>query len=396
MITQEQIERQEENEESVQIEDLMEDTEKEQPVYYQYEGHYDETPEPGINGLYGLELNDGLTDLEMQFAERLAFLCRGVMIVHGQPGCGKGTFGSYIGWKVRRIFKGKHVLLDYQPRRLFDYGYDDNRYKYVDADFMMDEVDRMAEKVSMSLGKLRRDPDEELKGNEKETARILAQKWAKTKGEVLMRDSVWELDELKRYLHNRHPNNRVGIQIGYIVAVWRHLRLLCLGMCPNIKEIDWNGFLQYVTHEVRPEWCTRWKPHTTKCIIRRKSHVGTAGVIKFETKPYPLFINGGRPRPEIGIQLHDSELALGEPEQKIIDALKSKGGFANLNEVSDLTGEEINECRLRILKMHGKYPSPNKYLFNPEAPLSCKCVFNLFNSLDYKNLNPKMSSKHEE
>jgi hypothetical protein len=167
-------------------------------------------------------------------------------------------------------------------------------------------------------------------------------------------------------------------------------------MCPNINEIDWNGFLQYVTHEVRPEWCTRWKPHTSKCIIRRKSHVSPNGVVKFETKPYPLFINGGRPRPEIGVQLLDGELALDEPEQRIIEVLKSKGGFANLNEISDLTGEEINECRLRLLSMHGKYPSPNRALYNVNASLACKCVFNLFNSLDYKNLNPKMSNKNEE
>ena len=134
MITQEQKERIEESLDTEHIEELAEDSIK----YGEYEGLYDETPEPGANGLYGLELNDGLTDLEMQFAERLAFLCRGVMIVHGQPGCGKGTFGTYLAWKIRRIFKGKRVLLDYMPKKLFDYDYDNNRYKYFNADMMMD------------------------------------------------------------------------------------------------------------------------------------------------------------------------------------------------------------------------------------------------------------------
>jgi len=206
---------------------------------------------------------------------------------------------------------------------------------------------------------------------------------------------VWELDELKRYLHNRHPNNRVGIQIGNLLTQWRHLRLLCLGMCPNINEIDWNGFIQYVTHEVRPEWCPRYKPHTTKCTIRRKSHVSNEGVIKFETKPYHLFVNGGRPRPEIGVKLLHDDLSLGEPETRIIGYLKVKGGIANLNEISDNTGEEINECKARLLAMHGKYPSPNKLLFNPESPIAVKCVFNLYNSLDYKNLNPKATKAEE-
>lgn len=384
-------ERQEEKDNTDDIERLMEDTEKN--PFASYEGEYDETPEPGVNGLYGLVLNDGLTDLEMQFAERLAFLNRGVMIVHGQPGCGKGVFGNYIGWKSRRIFADKKVILDFRPRKLFDYGYDNNRYKFFDAELMMDEVDRMAMQVDK---KLTRDADEELRGKDAEQARNLAEKWAKTRGEVLMKDSVWELDELKRYLHNRRPNNRVGMQISAILAVWRHLRLLCLGMCPNIKEIDWNGFLQYVTHEVRPEWCTRWKPHTTKCTIRRKSHVSTNGVVKFESKPYHLFVNGGRPRPEIGVQLLHDDLELDEPEQRVVDVLKYKGGFANLNEIADLTGEEINECRQRLLTMHGKYPGVGNSMFNPEAPIACKNVFSIYNSLDYKNLNPTMTARHEE
>jgi hypothetical protein len=218
-MTTEQLERLAENEETQHLEDLAEDMVA-RPTYGQYEGNYDETPEAGANGLYGLELNDGLTDLEMQFAERLAVLMRGVMIVHGQPGCGKGTYGSYIAWKGRRIFKNKKVILDYQPRILFDYGYDDNRYKYFNAELMMDEVDRMAQKADAPLP---RTLEANLKAKDEEAARVLASTWAKTKGEVLMRDSIWELDELKRYLHNRHPNNRVGIQIGYIIAVWRHL-----------------------------------------------------------------------------------------------------------------------------------------------------------------------------
>jgi hypothetical protein len=389
VISQEQREKLAENQETEHLEDLIADTTK----YGQYEGLYDETPEPGANGLYGLELNDGLTDLEMQFAERLAALARGVMVVHGNPGCGKGTFSAYIGWKIRRIFKGKRVLLDYMPKPLFDYSYDDNRYKFFNVDFMMDEVDRMADRAGKSI---KRDADEELTGKEKEMARLMAQKWAYSKqAEVLMKDSVWELDELKRYLHNRHPNNRVGIQISNILTQWRHLRLLCLGMCPNINEIDWNGFLQYVTHEVRPEWCTRFKLHTTKCIIRRKSHVSNTGVVKFESKPYPLYVNGGRPRPEIGVQLLNPDISMGEPEKRVVSYIQAKGGMSNLNEISDNTGEEINECRLRLLKMHGVFPSPDKLLYNPESLIRCMTVFNLFNSLDYKNLNPARSKMEE-
>jgi hypothetical protein len=391
MITLEQQERREENEESEQLEDLAEDIGR--GKFAKYEGHYDESPEAGEDGLYGLRLADGLTDLEMQFAERLATISRGVMITHGNMGCGKGVFATYVSWKMRRIFSGRRVILDYEARKTFDYGYDRNRFKYFGMDMMMDEVDRMAD---MADNNISRDPElKPLHGIEKETAEILAQKWADTNGKVLMNDAVWVLDELKRYLHNRKPNNRVGMQISAILTQWRHLGLLCVGMCPNINEIDYNGFLQYTSYEVRPRWCTRWKPHTTKCIIRRKTSVSNDGVVIFDSKPYVLYVNGGRPRPEVGVRLLDGDLALDEPEQKIIEVLKEKNGFANLNEISDMTGEEINECRYRLLKMHGKYPTGNKLLFHPDKPIACSCVFNLYNSRDYKNLNPRMNKTEE-
>jgi hypothetical protein len=390
MKTTEQLERQEENEESEQLEDLAEDIVKN--PFSKYEGHYDESPEAGEDGLYGLRLADGLTDLEMQFAERLATISRGVMITHGNMGCGKGVFATYISWKMRRIFS-RRVILDYEARRTFDYGFDNNRFKFFGVEMMMDEVDRMADKAEDRKG-LTRDVEAQLHGIEKEAAQLLAQKWADSQGKVLMNDAVWVLDELKRYLHNRRPNNRVGMQISAILTQWRHLGLLCIGMCPNIDEIDYNGFLQYTNYEVRPRWCTRWKPHTTKCIIRRKTSVSNNGVVMFDSKPYVLFVNGGRPRPEIGVKLIDANLPQDEPEQLVIDCLEEHGGFANLNEISDYTGEEINECKYRLLKMHGKYPTNNKLLFNPDKAIACSNVFNLYNSRDYKNLNPKM--KNEE
>ena len=390
-MTTEQKERQEENEDTQELEDLAEDIEK-HPSFTKYEGHYDDSPEAGEDGLYGLHLADGLTDLEMQFAERLATISRGVMITHGNMGSGKGVFATYISWKMRRIFTGRRVILDYEARRTFDYGFENNRFKYFGMGMMMDEVDRMADMAEDRNA----NRDEELKplhGIEKETAEILAQKWADSNGAVLMENAIWVLDELKRYLHNRKPNNRVGMQISAILTQWRHLGLLCIGMCPNIAEIDYNGFLQYTTYEVRPKWCTRYRPDTTKCTIRRKTSVSNNGVVAFESKPYNLFVNGGRPRPEIGVRLLDGNLPQDEPEQKIIEFLETKDGFSNLNEISDYTGEDINECKYRLLKMHGKYPTGTKLLYNPDKSIACSSVFNLYNSRDYKNLNPRMKSE---
>ena len=403
MITSEHRERFEENFETEPLEELAADAKAhpiidDRPAFGEYEGHYDESPEAGEDGLYGQQLNDGLTDMEMSFASRLSFLCRGVMIVHGRPGCGKGTFGAYMAWKIRRFF-GKRVILDYEAKPIFDYGYETNRFKFFTAETMMDEVDRMALKAETTSQPIKRDM-ETLKGADKEKVDRLSESWAKTRGTVLMKDSVWELDELKRYLHNRHAFNRVGIQIGHILSQWRHLRLLCLGMCPNMEEIDVKGFLQYVTQEVAPLQCTRWKPNTFKCIIRRTAHISNNGVVAFSPKDYPIYVDGGKPRPEIGVELLHDDLPLGAPEKLIVEVLKYKRentglALANLNEISDYTGEELNECKMRLLKMHGRYPDGNR-LYHKEAPIVCKCVFNLFNSLDYKNLKPGATMRREE
>lgn len=367
--------------------------EKEQPEFPENEPDddmYDETPEAGVNGLYGLELNDGLTEAEMLIAPRYALLCRGVMIVHGQPGCGKGVFGAYMAWKLRRMFAQKKALLDYKPRKLFDYGYEQNRYVLFNAEFMMREVNKMAVKAG---GKKYTDPDANLDKDDKIKIDSIARDWRKTH-EVLLMHGIQELDELKRYLHNRNPNNPMGKMISNIVSVWRHLDLLVLGMCPNIQEIDVKGFLQYVTHEVRPEWCVSRK-NTTLCRIRRKSHVGNGGVIKFETKPYPLFVDGGKPRPEIGVQVNNYNVTMGEPEKRIVDFLRSKGGFANLNEISEAIGEELNECDERLKFMHGLFRYGGDVLEKAKAPIQCKCLYDVYNSQDFKNLQPKMGKTEE-
>jgi hypothetical protein len=379
MVTQEQKDIQEQRDEAEQLGELAE------------ESIYDDTPEAGVDGLYGLKPNDGLLMSEMVMASSLALLSRGVMIVHGKPGCGKGVFGAYMGWKLRRFFKNKKVMLDYLPRRIFDYGRED-KYLYFSPQFMMNEIDKMAVELNVNL-KQTLEPETKLNKKDSDTVSYLAKKW-REKNERLLKSGVLELDELKRYLYNRNPNNKLGKMIGNVVSVWRHLDLLVLGMCPNIQEIDKNNFLAYVTHEVKPEWC-KTRRNTTLCRIRRLANVGVNGVVQFESKSKNLFIDGAKPRPEMGVQLMRPEMIMGEPEQRIVDVLRSKNGFANLNEISDLTDEDINECRLRLLNMHGKDLKMDDDNWEFTNIVRCMGVFNLFNSKDIKNINPKMAKTEE-
>jgi hypothetical protein len=370
-----------------------------EPDFGESDEMYSMIPDRGSNGLYGLELNEGLTDSEVTMAEFLAPFIRGVMIVHGQPGCGKGVVGTYLAWQGRRLFKKndklKNILLDYKPKKWFDYSYNsDNRFKLFDAEFMINQINIMAEKIGANIKKT-----EEIDLNEDEISSLTnaTKSWAKKS--VLFDFSILELDELKRYCHNRRPHNPFGIMIGNIVSVWRHLDMLVLGMCPNINEIDVNNFLRYVTHEVEPGWCTarnrpswedRTRSDTTKCVIRAKTHIGTDGVIKFASKGVVLYVDGGKPRPEIGMQVVKPDFPMGIPEKKIVDFLLSQGNMGNLNEVSNAVGEELNECRNRLLAMSGYWRKlrDNRLSFN--NIIRCKRIFDIYDSQDYKNLNPRM------
>jgi len=362
------------------------------------EDKYDDTPEPGANGLYGLELNDGLTEAEMKVASFYALLSRGVMIVHGNPGCGKGVFGTFIAWKLRRFFKSKRVLLDYSPRRLFDYGYYNNQYEMFNADVMMKEIKKMGDTAGKVINS---GEDADLKDTELADVKDLTKKWAND-NKLKFVECILEWDELKRYFHNRRPHNPLGVMGSNIISVWRHLGMLVLGMCPNIREIDSNGFLQYVTHEVRPDWCSKPKIDTTLCRIRRKSHVSFDGIIKFETKPRGLFVNGGKPRPEIGVQLINPELANGNQEKRIVEFLQDSKlnkrnnilgfceGLSNLNEIAEAIDEDIDECKFRLLAMNGIYKEDDPNRFVSKGAIQCKKVFDLYNSKDIKNLNPRL------
>jgi len=280
---------------------------------------YDDTPEPGDDKLYGLQLNEGLTDAEMVMAQTLANICRGVMIVHGKEGCGKGVLANYLSWKLRRIFKGKKILLDFKPKAIFDYGYENNRYIHFDSRFMLRQIQNMARSIGDNTFELSEEDDEINKKLEAKLS-VLNKEWVEKAKTVLLLDCIQVLDELKRYCYNRKPMSTFGTTILAELDIWRHLGALILGMCPDIEEID-KKFLKHVTHEIRPNWA-KSRRNTTVCSIHRKTSIGVDGVIQFSSKPFRIMIDGGSPRPEIGVQINNPNVPLGVAEKRIMEAEK--------------------------------------------------------------------------
>lgn len=347
---------------------------------------YDETPEAGADGLYGLELNEGLTLEEQAKASKYALMSRGHMLVTGQPGSGKGVFGTSLAWTNRRLFRGKKVFLDFKPRALFDLGQDSNRYHLFNSEFMQNEIKKMA--IQSGTEKIL---DENIASKNKKVSvkdktkseglSLLAKEWRK-KNEVLLRSGVLALDEFKRYCYNREPFSIENKVIGSLNSVWRHLDLLILGMCPQKHEIDQYTSLFYVTHEVRCSAMT--DGHSFKYRIFKARYVGVKGVIETTGKPEVYFIDGSKPRPEIGNELKSVSFSEddGQIENMIMEyLLECPKQTANLNMICDTLDLDLNETKDRLLNMHKL------------GLIECKCYFQLYNSKNFANLSPKLVTR---
>jgi hypothetical protein len=390
MVTKEQRSLRQEIEDIEQIEEYELD-----------EDNYDTTPSSGIDGLYGLELNDGLTDEEIRLAPMYAMFRAGLLIVTGTPGAGKGVFSNSLAWYTRRLFKNRKVFLDYQPKISFDYGFEKNPYFLQTWEYLQTQIKAMAIQsgtVKLSFenpkDKTKKDEEQELKGDLKEEYIVAMNTW-KQANEVKMRNCIMNLDEYKRYLYNRQPTAKINKTYGMINSWWRHLNMLILGMCPNINEIDVNNALFYMTHHVKCSWSQERKD-TTKAKFYRKKSISANGVVNVEKKPFVINVDGRKPRPEIEVELIRPDLASGDPERRIVNYLLStrdavRDGHickvSNLNRISIATGEELNECKQRLLNMHGDWIENENLEVSFTNAIRCKGIYDIYNSQNFANMN---------
>ena len=274
-----------------------------QPTYSEEElsdQMYDEAGDR--DHLYDNPLNEGLTEEEVKDAKLLesAGLLRGIMLVTGQAGCGKGLFSNTLAWKLRRYFKNRRVLMDYRPRKVFDmYAPPDNKYFLFNSEFMMSQLRAMA--IGSGVEITKEDSDKVLKGKKLKAAvddtGMVAKEWV-ARNEVMLVGAIMLLDEFKRYFHNRRPHNPYGVLLGHVINVWRHLDLLMIGMAQLRREIDAISCLPHVTHHVKCSWNGRHNSTTAR--VFRISHTGKDGVWAVSGRPFKIIVDGGKPRAQLG------------------------------------------------------------------------------------------------
>lgn len=250
---------------------------------------YDYTDEG--DDIYADTLNPDLSEAEIEDALKVRRFRRGVMLVTGPPGGGKGLLGHTMAWKLKRYFKGVKALLDHKPKPAF------GPYLPFDEGFLHEELAKMAKISEVNIKTIPTEIDRDDKKRLKDIS-ALANKWVTSEAaEVFLRNSVLLLEEFKRYLHNRRPMNPMGITIGHIITWWRHLDILILGMTPQKREIDAISCLPLVTHEVR---CS-WQPSgLAKCSVYQTHWVSSRGVLNVQGRPVTIYIDGWKQRDELG------------------------------------------------------------------------------------------------
>ena len=256
---------------------------------------YDETPDYG-DGVYDFKLNPDLTAEEVEDALFWARFMRGIMLIDGPAGSGKGMVANMIAWKMKRYFS-KKLLLDYRPRRLF------GSYHPFNTQVLVEQLTRMSKFATNGI--------KESKGGKQKSQLLkdLAHEWVTDKGQVFLKNSVLVLDEVKRYMDKRRPFNPVGLVLDDIFDIWRHLDILIIGVTIDRNKLDQKRFIPAMTTEIRTTWLTPFtvlkhglSEYSALYTIYPLRYVGQAGegVLEVAGKPIHRVIEGGKPRECLG------------------------------------------------------------------------------------------------
>lgn len=290
----------------------------------QDDGLYDESPEYGENP-YEVQLNPLLTPEEVKDAMFWAKYSRGIMLVTGAAGAGKGLLANMVAWKMKYYFS-KTALLDYRPRRLF------GPYHPFNETVLVEQLSRMTNIAEGSLSK-------EVEKNEKKANPMLqnlTREWIASQGKVFLQNSVLVLDEFKRYAYKRRPSRAIGLVLSELFDLWRHMDILIIGIAIERKELDRFWCLPKLTTEVRCQWLSEnaiqkydLAPYSCLATLYPLRYTGIAGegILEVSSRPKKIIVEGGKPRECLGgkrwVDLYNTKDAkIIQPPTSMLKAVK--------------------------------------------------------------------------
>jgi len=237
------------------------------------------------------KLNKGLSDSEVDDAIFWYPHIRGVMLVSGPPGAGKGLFSSMLSWKAKRYYEDKIVILDYKPRELFGF------YIPFTKDMLIEQLERMKEAAGWDS--IQFENMEEVGKFDKNQSK----RWSSSRGEIFLNNSVMVLDEFHEYM-DRRTRPPIGLILGDIFKFWRHLNLLCIGVTTRKGDLDYKRFQKAMTAEVRCSWAKKAHDERHSSTIYKlqpmKYDDAEGGVVPLRGRLVKKRIDGAKPREILG------------------------------------------------------------------------------------------------
>ena len=288
----------------------------------------------------------GLTAEQIEDALFWRDYMRGIILITGMPGQGKGMLAHMIACKAKHYF-GLNIVSDTRPRKIF------GLYYPFSEEFLVDQMDRMTEvarglpielykyDVSQPIdeGKVKVNRDDiividAIKDNPlsadyiKEITGLSEKKvyasllklqdtetiektsftpyvdgngdWVSSRGKVFTRNAIWLLDEFgSKYMNIREPNNPIHRTILMkVFPIWRHLQSVIIGIGTERDDFDARCYPK-ATCEIH---CTRLVK--TKLIFGIKlyplRYISATGELEYTGRKVKFKLDGEAPQDLLG------------------------------------------------------------------------------------------------
>ena len=269
-----------------------------------------------------------LTSDEIEEALFMKNYTRGIMLVTGMAGQGKGMFVHQWAYKLRRYF-GLNIITDTRPRPLMGRCIPFSRAFYVEQIKRMHEVatgikwegnwvklecvecgnetilkkDKKLIKCSNCNGVMKETVESELV-NDIIPAQLPDGRWMSSRGEVFIRRAVWILDEFgSKYMSRMDVMNPIHRDLlTKLFPIWRHLQSMIIGVGQEMAELDPHCFDKLTSKVECTKLLDKGKPE--RLIFRAKLYplrfISSIGELEVKGKVVRLLIDGDKPRDYLG------------------------------------------------------------------------------------------------
>ena len=272
-------------------------------------------PERSHDPLYVVKLRPGLTPEEVEDARHIMRWLRhangqsygisGIMLVTGPPRSGKGLFGAWLAYKIKKYFAGMRVLTDEKMMPLF------GDYTFFNDEILLTDIAVMNEVAGREV------VAEAKTAKQMAAMRELVDGWQTEKGVAMFQHSVVRMTEASKYFDKRRPGMLILMLMNQMLKMFGHTETLYILDTQFVDDLDVYRCLPLVTHHAKCTWSN--DREDTTCVrmnkvqwSRTKQRLVAAG------STIPIFVDGGKFRPELnGQRFFDLFPSKGAPRIKM-------------------------------------------------------------------------------